>query len=96
MLGSVSTDGIPLWNQAPPLRYNPDMELPDIVAEICAEADDFLAGVTKRDEAKAGISEFLTIRHATLAPCDRQLITDQAMRVLDNEDFFNRDAGGEE
>jgi hypothetical protein len=71
------------------------MELSAIVAEICDQADDFLAGVTKRDEAKAGISELLTMHHAGLTPGDRKIITEQAMRVLEREGFFERAAGGE-
>lgn len=72
------------------------MELNAIVAEICDQADDFLAGVTRRDEAKAGISELLTIYHADLLPGDRRTITEQAMRVLEREGFFERAAGGED
>jgi hypothetical protein len=67
-----------------------------IVAEICDQADDFLAGVTRREEAKAGISELLTMYHVGLNPADRKAITEQAMRVLEREGFFERAAGGED
>ena len=69
------------------------MDLQPIVSQICDEADDFLAGVTKRDEAKAGIAEMLTIHHAGLPPADRKAITEQVLRVLEREGFFERDAG---
>lgn len=72
------------------------MELDGIISEICDEADNFLAGVTRRDEAKAGISELLTIRHANLDPADRKVVTEQSMRILEREGFFDRDAGGED
>lgn len=66
-----------------------------IAHEICDQADDFLAGVRKRDEARAGIAEFLTIHHAALPATDKKAVIDQAMRILDNEGFFDADAGGE-
>jgi hypothetical protein len=72
------------------------MGLEPIISRICDQADDFLAGVTKRDEAKAGIAEFLTMYHAGLSAPDRQAVTDQAMRTLEKEGFFERDAGSEE
>jgi hypothetical protein len=72
------------------------MEFSGIIAEICGQADDFLAGVTRRDEAKAGIAELLTIYHSDLPPADRKTITEQSMRVLEREGFFDRAAGGED
>ena len=66
-----------------------------IAHEICDQADDFLAGVRKRDEARAGIAEYLTLHHAKLAPADKKAVIDQTMRILDNEGFFESDAGGE-
>ena len=65
-----------------------------IANEICDQADEFLAGVTKRDEARAGISEYLTMHHAALSPADKKAITDETMRILENEGFFESDAGG--
>lgn len=69
------------------------MELNDIVNRICDQADDFLDGVTKREEARAGIAELLTIEHPQLAPADRKTVTDQAMTILEREGFFERPAG---
>jgi hypothetical protein len=65
-----------------------------IAHEICDQADEFLAGVRKRDEARAGIAEYLTLHHAKLAPADKKAVIDQTMRILDNEGFFESDAGG--
>jgi hypothetical protein len=72
------------------------MEYNGIITEICDQADDFLAGVTRREEAKAGISELLTIYHSDLTPADRDTITEQSMQILEREGFFDRDAGGED
>jgi hypothetical protein len=72
------------------------MELNGIISEICDQADDFLAGVTRREEAKAGIFELLMIRHAGLTPEDRKRVAEQSMRILEREGFFERDAGGED
>jgi len=69
------------------------MDPKSIVSEICDEADDFLAGVMRPEEAKAGISEWLTIHYSMLVPADRKTITEQAMRILRNEGFFDRAAG---
>jgi hypothetical protein len=71
------------------------MELKAIVSEICDEADDFLTGVTRSDEAKAGIAEWLTIHYSMLAPADRKVVVEQALRILRNEGFFDRVAGGD-
>jgi hypothetical protein len=78
------------------VRYYTGMELDGIISGICDEADDFLSGVTKRDEARAGIAEFLTMHHAGLSPADRKAATDQALRILEREGFFERDAGSAE
>jgi hypothetical protein len=72
------------------------MELTTIVSEICDEADDFLAGVTRPDEAKAGIAEWLTINHVKLPPADRKAVVEQALRILKNEGFFDRTAGSDD
>lgn len=62
-----------------------------IANEICDQADGFLAGVTKRDEAKAGIAEYLTIHHAALPPAEKKAVIEQALRILATEDFFLAD-----
>jgi hypothetical protein len=70
------------------------MELRAIVSTICDQADDFLAGVTKRDEARAGIAEYLTMHHPKLAPADKKTVIDQVVQILDHEGFFDAEAGG--
>ena len=72
------------------------MELRSIISEICDQADDFLAGVSRRDEAKAGIAEWLTIYHVTLPPPDKQAVIEQSLRILDEEGFFKAAPGGED
>lgn len=69
------------------------MDPKSIVSEVCDEADDFLAGVTRPDEAKAGIAEWLTIHYSMLIPADRRAIIEQAMGILSREGFFDRAAG---
>jgi len=69
------------------------MEMESIVSEICDQADDFLAGVTKREEARAGIAEWLTIHHGHLAPAEKQKVIVGAMIVLERENFFDLDPG---
>jgi hypothetical protein len=71
------------------------MDLTSIVSEICDEADDFLAGVTRREEAKAGIAEWLTINQVQLPSAERKAIIEQAILILGNEGFFERSAGDE-
>jgi hypothetical protein len=72
------------------------MNLQTVVSEICDQADEFLAGVTKRDQARAGIAEWLTIHYAALSPVEKKDAADQAMRILGQEGFFERPAGGSE
>lgn len=72
------------------------MDLPAIIATICDEADDFLADATKRDEARAGIAEWLTMNHPKLPAADRKTVTLEVLKILDREGFFERTAGGEE
>jgi hypothetical protein len=69
------------------------MNTKTIALGICDQADDFLAGVQKRDEAKAGIAEYLTIHHPALPDAEKKAVTEQAMRVLEEEGFFDAEAG---
>ena len=69
------------------------MNTKTIANEICDQADDFLAGVRKRDEAKAGIAEYLTMHHAELPPAEKKAVIEQAMRILESESFFDAEAG---
>lgn len=72
------------------------MELKAIVSEICDEADGFLASVTRPDEAKAGIAEWLTINHVKLPPADQKAVVEQSLRILSSEGFFDRLPGVDE
>ena len=65
------------------------MNLRPIIDEIANQADDFLEGVTDRKEARAGISEFITMEYPHLNPADRKTVSDHVMAVLENESFFN-------
>ena len=72
------------------------MEIKSIVSDICDQADEFLAGVKKRADAKAGIEEWLTIHHLQLQPDERAVIIRHAMDVLESEEFFAMDAGSDD
>jgi len=65
------------------------MNLRPIIDEIASQADDFLAGVTDRKEARAGIEELITMDYPQLSPADRKLVADSVMAVLEDESFFN-------
>ena len=65
------------------------MNLRPIIDEIASQADDFLEGVTSREQARAGISELLTMDYPGLDAADRKLISDNVMAVLEDESFFN-------
>lgn len=65
------------------------MNLRPIIDEIASQADDFLDGVTSREQARAGISELLTMDYSGLAPADRKLVSDHVMAILEDESFFN-------
>ncbi len=72
------------------------MDLKSIVSEICDQADDFLAGVTRRDEARAGIAEWLTMHYSMMAPANKKAVIEQTMRILGNEGFFERVPGNDD
>ena len=72
------------------------MESKSIVSEICDQADEFLAGVAKREEAKAGIAEWLTIHRPSLSPDERQAIIKEVLGILEEEEFFGTDAGADD
>lgn len=70
------------------------MDTKAIANEICDQADDFLAGVTRRDEARAGIAEYLAIHHPGLSAADRKAVAEHSMVILEREGFFEVEAGG--
>ena len=65
------------------------MNLRPVINHIADQADDFLAGVTDRKEARAGIAEFITIEYPKLNAEDRKTVADHVMAVLEAENFFN-------
>jgi len=65
-----------------------------IIDEIANQADDFLDGVTTRDQARAGIAELLNMDYPQVGPADRGKITDGVMAVLESEDFFGTEFVG--
>lgn len=64
------------------------MNLSAIISEIADQADEFLAGVTDRAQARAGIAELINMDYFTLGPADRTAVTDGVMAALDAEGFF--------
>ncbi|MET0263285.1 MAG: hypothetical protein ABW223_10335 [Rariglobus sp.] len=65
------------------------MNLRPIIDEIASQADDFLAGVTSREQARAGIAELITMDYSGLVPADRKIVSDAVMATLEDESFFN-------
>ena len=70
-------------------------DLRPIIDEIANQADDFLAGTSDRSQAKAGISELLTMDYPQLSPTDRNLVVAGVMMVLEEEDFFGAEFVGD-
>lgn len=70
------------------------MNIDQIANSIADEADEFLAGVTSRAHARAGVAEMVTIRHSELGPADRVQVTERVMALLEKEGFFDMSAGG--
>ncbi len=64
-----------------------------IANQLCDEADDLLAGIGKRADARAAITEAVALRHGRLAPADKRAVIDQVMATLDREGFFEGSAG---
>jgi hypothetical protein len=69
------------------------MNLDAIIENLASVADDFLEGVTSRDQARAGISEEITLRFVHLSYADRMTVIEGVMEVLEREDFFNAEPG---
>jgi hypothetical protein len=69
-------------------------DLRPIINDIADRAEDFLGGTKDRAQARAGISELLTIEHPQMAPDDRKLVTKEVMAILEEEDFFGTEFVG--
>ncbi len=64
-----------------------------IAHQISDAADDFLAGIVRRDEARAGIAEYVTIHYPKLSTADKRAVVDQTLAILDREGFFDSEPG---
>jgi hypothetical protein len=64
------------------------MHLDAIIAEIVDQADEFLAGVTDRAQARAAIAELINLDYFELAPAARKVVTEGAMAFLEADEFF--------
>ena len=64
------------------------MDLGRIIDHIAREADDFLEGYVGKADARAGVSEFITVHYHTLSPQGRQTVTDGVMTILQSEGYF--------
>lgn len=71
------------------------VNLRPIIDEIADRADDFLADVSDRSQARAGISELLTMDYPELNPTDRGTVVAGVMAVLEDEDFFGTEYVGD-
>jgi hypothetical protein len=72
-----------------------DIDLRPIIEEIAFQADDFLEGASNRDQARAGISELITLDYSDLTPSQRAKVTDGVMALLEHEDFFGTEYVGD-
>jgi hypothetical protein len=70
-----------------------DDSLQAIIDHIADQADDFLAGAANRAEARAGVEEVITADYLSLLPADRAQVVAGVMAVLEQEGFFEADAG---
>lgn len=72
-----------------------EIDLRPIIEEIAYQADDFLEGASNREQARAGISEMITLDYADLTPSQRTKVTEGVMAVLEKEDFFGTEFVGD-
>lgn len=70
-------------------------DLRPIIDDIASRADDFLAGVRDRRQARAGIEELLTMDYPMVNGSDRSVVITGVMSVLEDEDFFGTEYVGD-
>lgn len=70
-------------------------DLRPIIDDIANRADDFLAGVQDRRQARAGIEELLTMDYPGVLGSDRTVVITGVMSVLEDEDFFGTEYVGD-
>jgi aspartate/methionine/tyrosine aminotransferase len=71
------------------------VSLDEIISELADQADDFLAGVTDRAQARAAIAEQINLDYFTLNPADRTTVTNGVMAALEAEEFFGMEFFGD-
>ncbi len=71
------------------------MSLKPVIDDIANQADSFLDGVTTRSDARAAISEQLTIKYRTLSGIERSKVIDGVFAILDAEGFFTFGVGAD-
>lgn len=64
------------------------MHLRPFIDDIASQADDILAGVTDRTDARTSIAEFIALEYPKFPAADRKAITDGVMFILEDEGFF--------
>ncbi|MEZ5278568.1 MAG: hypothetical protein R3F07_19455 [Opitutaceae bacterium] len=64
------------------------MDLELIINETADQADDILAEVTSRKEARPVLTEYLKENHPELDPDDRLIVMARVLQILDEEEFF--------
>jgi len=64
------------------------MDLSRIIASVAEQADDILAGIRDRREARGQLGEWLELEFPTLPEATRGEIARGVMAILVDEDFF--------
>ena len=71
------------------------VDLRPIIADLVERAADFLAGVSDRKLARAGVEEEITLDYPTLNPSHRAAIVSSVMAMLEEDDFFGTEFVGD-
>lgn len=69
------------------------MNLQFLISQIADQADDFLEGATSVEQARAGVSEMVTMHGPKLNPAERTAVVDGVMALLKQEGFFENTPG---
>ena len=71
------------------------MDLKAIINAVADEADDFLAGVSSKSEARTTVLTYLSDNYPDLSPGDAARVTSGLLTLLENEGFFDISASGD-
>lgn len=71
------------------------MNIQFLITQIADQADDFLEGATSVDQARAGVSEMVTMHASQLGSSERTAVVNGVMSLLIKEGFFERTPGSE-